>query len=86
MRSKGNYGLDSPGIMGALVGLGVALSVVAYLVPSGWRWVAYGFGGYFLLGAVDSEFRSGQDISRCGQEKLDRDQPRSITCGGLTGR
>jgi arsenite methyltransferase len=58
MRRKGNYGIDSPGIIGALVGLGLALPVVGYLVLSGWRWVAYGVGGYLLLGAAGMLFYS----------------------------
>jgi arsenite methyltransferase len=58
MRRKGNYGLDSPGIMAGLFVLGLALSVVGHVVLSAWRWVAYGLSGYFLLGAAGMLFYS----------------------------
>jgi SAM-dependent methyltransferase len=52
MRPRGNYGLDSPGIIVTLVALGAALLIVGRVVLFPWRWVAYSLGGYFLLGAA----------------------------------
>ena len=58
MRVRGNYGVDSPGIIATLFALGLASLVVGCLVLSGWRWIAYGLGGYFLLGAAGMLFYS----------------------------
>jgi SAM-dependent methyltransferase len=51
VKTKGNYGIDSPGIVAVLFVLGCVLLLVASLVHSAWRGVAYGLAGYFLLGA-----------------------------------
>jgi len=58
MKRKGNYGLDSPGIVAALFGLGCILLLVGLTVHSGWRWIAYGFAAYFLFGAGGMLFYS----------------------------
>jgi len=51
-RARGNYGVDSPAIVGILTVLGVSLSVLANVVHSPWRWIAGGLSAYFVLGAV----------------------------------
>jgi SAM-dependent methyltransferase len=58
MRSKGNYGLDSPGIVVTLFALALVFLLVGHAVLSAWRWVPYGLGGYFLLGAGGMLFYS----------------------------
>jgi arsenite methyltransferase len=58
MSSKGNYGVDSPAIVGTLCVLGLAGIGIAYLLPSGWRWAGYVPGMYFLLGAAGMLFYS----------------------------
>ncbi len=58
MRPRGNYGLDSPGIIATLFALGVALLIVGKVALSTWRWVAYSLGSYFLLGAAGMLFYS----------------------------
>jgi arsenite methyltransferase len=56
--AKGNYGVDSPAIVGTLCVLGLAGTCVAYLLPSAWRWAGYVPGIYFLLGAAGMVFYS----------------------------
>lgn len=58
MRAKGNYGIDSPAIVGTLSILGLAGTGVAHLLPSVWRWAGYVAGMYFLLGAAGMLFYS----------------------------
>ena len=58
MKTKGNYGIDSPAIVAALFVLGCVLLLVASLVHSAWRWVTYDLAGYFLLGAGGMLFYS----------------------------
>ena len=58
MKAKGNYGVDSPLIVGTLCILGLAGVGVAYLLSSAWRWVGYVAGVYFLLGAAGMLFYS----------------------------
>ncbi|HEY6336983.1 MAG TPA: class I SAM-dependent methyltransferase [Candidatus Sulfotelmatobacter sp.] len=58
MSAKGNYGIDSPLIVGTLCIVGVAGTGVAYLFSSAWRWVGYGAGLYCLLGAAGMLFYS----------------------------
>jgi len=58
VKTKGNYGIDSPGIVAALFVLGCVLLLVASMVHSAWRWVTYGLAGYFLLGAGGMLFYS----------------------------
>jgi len=58
VKTKGNYGIDSPAIVAALFVLGCVLLLVASLVHSAWRWVTYGLAGYFLLGAGGMLFYS----------------------------
>ena len=58
MNKKGNYGIDSPGIVATLVALGFAMAVASRIVHSGWRWFACGLAGYLLLGAVGMLFYS----------------------------
>jgi len=56
--TKGNYGVDSPKIVGTLCILGLAGTAIAYLLPSAWRWAGYVPGMYFLLGAAGMLFYS----------------------------
>jgi ubiquinone/menaquinone biosynthesis C-methylase UbiE len=58
MSAKGNYGVDSPAIVGTLCILGLAGIGIAYLLPSTWRWAGYISGTYFLLGASGMLFYS----------------------------
>ena len=59
MKRKGNYGIDSPGIVATLSALGTASVVASLFIHSGWRrWVPYGFAGYFFLGASGMLFYS----------------------------
>ena len=58
MKAKGNYGVDSPLMVGALCILGLAGLGIAYLLSSAWRWVGYVAGVYFLLGAAGMLFYS----------------------------
>jgi arsenite methyltransferase len=58
MKTKGNYGVDSPAIVGTLFVLGLAGSGVGYMVASSWRWAGYAVGGYFLFGAAGMLFYS----------------------------
>jgi SAM-dependent methyltransferase len=50
--AKGNYGIDSPAILGTLAALGVSGLSAGVFLRSGWRWVGFVIGGYFLLGAL----------------------------------
>jgi SAM-dependent methyltransferase len=72
MRVRGNYGVDSPGIIATLFALGLASLVVGCLVLSGWRWIAYGLGGYFLLGAAGMLFYSKVGKLRLRDRMLDK--------------
>lgn len=58
MSAKGNYGVDSPAIVGTLCILGLAGTGIAHLLPSAWRWAGYIPGVYFLLGAAGMLFYS----------------------------
>src|SRR5215467_15312467 len=58
MKQKGNYGLDSPAIVATLSTLGFALVLIGLAVHSGWRWLAFSFASYFLLGAGGMLFYS----------------------------
>src|SRR6516165_4346703 len=58
MKAKGNYGVDSRLMVGALCILGLAGLGIAYLLSSAWRWVGYVAGVYFLLGAAGMLFYS----------------------------
>lgn len=55
---KGNYGVDSPAMVGTLCALGLGVVVLAYFLPSPWRWVGGVPGVYFLLGAAGMLFYS----------------------------
>jgi len=55
---KGNYGLDSPGIVVGLATAGVVFLVLGILMNSGWRWAWYGLAAYFFLGAAGMVFYS----------------------------
>ena len=52
MHRKGNYGVDSPGIVVALLALGFGLLLLGNVAGSSWRWIAYGFASYFWRGVV----------------------------------
>jgi len=56
--TRANYGLDSPRIIRTLLALGLAPVFVGHGLSSGGRWVAYGLGGYSLLGAAGMLFYS----------------------------
>lgn len=58
MRTKGNYGVDSPAIVTALCVSGLAALGVGHLVASAWRWAGYVLGGYCLLGSAGMLFYS----------------------------
>jgi arsenite methyltransferase len=58
MKTRGNYGVDSPAIVGTLFVLGLAGLGVGHMVTSSWRWAGYAVGGYFLLGATGMLFYS----------------------------
>ncbi len=58
MSRKGNYGIDSPAIVATLCILALAGLAAGYFSAAAWRWVAYGLGGYFLLGAAGMLFYS----------------------------
>lgn len=51
MKKRANYGIDSPPIVATLCFLGLASFLAGFLAHTAWRWVGYGLGGYFLLGA-----------------------------------
>jgi arsenite methyltransferase len=57
-KAKGNYGVDSPAIVATLCALGLVGLGLGYVSASGWRWIARGVGGYFLLGAAGMLFYS----------------------------
>ena len=52
LKRKANYGIDSPAIVAVLCFLGLASLLAGLRTHSTWRWVAYAFGAYFLLGAA----------------------------------
>ena len=58
MGKKANYGIDSPAIVAVLCFLGLASFLTGLRAHTAWRWVGYGFGGYFLLGAAGFLFYS----------------------------
>src|SRR5712692_2886281 len=58
MRTKGNYGVDSPAIVATLFVLGMATLSASQLSASPWRWIGYLVGGYFLLGSAGMLFYS----------------------------
>jgi len=61
-KKKVNYGIDSPAIVAILCFLGLALVLAGFRAGlrahTAWRWFGYGFGAYFLLGAVGFLFYS----------------------------
>ena len=69
---RGNYGLDSPGIVATLLVLGLALLLLGNVVSWAWRWVAYFAGGYFLLGALGMLFYSKVEKLKLAQRLLDK--------------
>lgn len=71
MIKRGNYGLDSPGIVVTLLVLGLALLLLGNVVSRAWRWVAYFAGGYFLLGALGMLFYSKVGKLKLAQRLLD---------------
>jgi arsenite methyltransferase len=58
LRTRADYGLDSPRIVATLFVVGIALLLVGHAVSSAGRWAAYGAGGYFVLGALGFLFYS----------------------------
>jgi arsenite methyltransferase len=72
MRKHPNYGLDSPRIVLTLIALGMAMAFFGHATSSVWRWVAYGIGAYFLVGASGMLFYS--KVGKLGLTKglLDR--------------
>jgi len=58
VRAKGNYGVDSPGMVGTLCALGAAGLLLGYFLSSAWKWFATVAGTYFLLGAAGMLFYS----------------------------
>lgn len=69
---RGNYGLDSPGIVATLLVLGLALLLLGNVVSRAWRWVAYFAGGYFLLSALGMLFYSKVGKLKLAQRLLDK--------------
>jgi SAM-dependent methyltransferase len=72
MTKRGNYGLDSPGIVATLLVLALALLLLGNVVSRAWRWVAYFAGGYFLLGALGMLFYSKVGKLKLAQRLLDK--------------
>lgn len=58
MSAKGNYGIDSPGIVAALFGLALAGAIIGWLMSSAWKVIPFAFAAYFLLGAGGMIFYS----------------------------
>jgi len=58
LKRKANYGIDSPVIVATLFALAVVSLLAGLLAHSAWRWVGYGFGAYFMLGAAGFLFYS----------------------------
>ena len=69
---RGNYGLDSPGIVATLLVLGLTLLLLGNVVSRAGRWVAYFAGGYFLLGALGMLFYSKVGKLKLAQRLLDK--------------
>ena len=69
---RGNYGLDSPGIVATLLFLGLALLLLGNVVSRAWHWVAYFAGGYFLFGALGMLFYSKAGKPKMAQRLLDK--------------
>lgn len=72
MTKRGNYGLDSPGIVATLLVLALAVLLLGNVVSRAWRWVAYFAGGYFLLGALGMLFYSKVGKLKLAQRLLDK--------------
>jgi ubiquinone/menaquinone biosynthesis C-methylase UbiE len=72
MKTRPNYGLDSPRIVATLFVLGAALCCLAYVLASGWRWISLGIGVYFLFGALGMLFYSKIGKRRMRERLLDR--------------
>src|SRR6266481_3960633 len=72
MKTKGNYGIDSPAIVATLGGLGVLGLTSGFLMSSGWRWVMHITGAYFLFGALGMLFYSKVGKLRLRERLLDR--------------
>jgi SAM-dependent methyltransferase len=70
--AKGNYGVDSPAIVGTLCVLGLVGAGIGHLLPSAWRWAGYLPGLYFLLGAVGMLFYSKVGKLTLRERLLDR--------------
>lgn len=58
MKPKANYGIDSPAIVATLCVLALASLLAGLRVHTAWRWVGYGLGTYFFLGAAGFLFYS----------------------------
>lgn len=58
MKRKPNYGIDSPVIVATLSFLALASLLAGLRAHTGWRWVGYGLGAYFFLGAAGFLFYS----------------------------
>jgi len=69
---RGDYGLDSPGIVATLLVLGLALLLLGNLMSRAWLWVAYFAGGYFLLGGLGMLFYSKIGKLKLAQRLLDK--------------
>lgn len=72
MRNKGNYGIDSPGIMFALLTVGLVLLFASLAIGSRWRWPVAGLGFYFLIGAGGMLFYSKVGKLGLANRLLDR--------------
>lgn len=58
MKRKPNYGIDSPVIVATLCVLALASFLAGLKAHTAWRWVGYGLGAYFFLGAMGFLFYS----------------------------
>ena len=72
MQKKGNYGLDSPAIVGALLLLGLSLLILSRATDSHWRWLTFGLGAYFLVGSAGMTFYSKVGKLRLRERLLDK--------------
>jgi ubiquinone/menaquinone biosynthesis C-methylase UbiE len=69
---RAEYGIDSPGIVSFLVIAGLVCVGAAREIGSAWKWLPWGFGIYFLLGAVGMLFYSTVGKYRLRERLLDR--------------
>lgn len=72
VKTRPDYGLDSPRIVATLFVGGVLLGCVAVVVSSAWRWAALGFAIYFLLGAFGMLLYSKKGKLAVRKRLLDR--------------